>query len=432
MAITRVTFSSNILLIRNNLSTVQAQYEAASIPVTSGKKINNLSDDATVTARIFSLKSRIKKNEQLQRNVLETRNKVSFTETKVNQSISTMQRLRDLALSGNDPTLSSNQRTKLAEQVTQLKNELLSYANSKNDEKYIFSGTATNVQPFSGTPTTFSSSANNNLNTITINEGITMEIGLDGNEIFTGNIATAAGSSLATSLKNSNSIGLGLAIGDTIDISGAVGGVDMAGQTLTITATTDLDDIATAIQTALRSVADGDLTETASVQPDGSIRVTSDSGNDITDLQLTVSGKTFFNTAFDFADTISGGGATDDSDALQTGTGEDLFDIFDDLATAIEDGDQDAIGANLDRIDNGIAQLVLAQTDIGQKIQRLDSVDDQLVEDSINLVGTLSDKEDVNVDEAISNLVLKETALRMIFQTTSRILQVASGIQLSI
>jgi hypothetical protein len=62
------------------------------------------------------------------------------------------------------------------------------------------------------------------------------------------------------------------------------------------------------IQAALRGVADGDLTETAVVQADGSIRVTSDGANAITNLQISVPGNTWRITRFNFPCPLRAGG----------------------------------------------------------------------------------------------------------------------------
>jgi flagellar hook protein FlgE len=129
-------------------------------------------------------------------------------------------------------------------------------------------------------------------------------------------LAYAGGTTLATDLRNSAGASLGLAVGTSISISGSVGGTLIAAAPIVVNAGTTLTNIAAAIQAALRSVADGDLTETATVQADGSIRVTSDGSNAITNLQLSVPGNTLANNAFQFPLSIAGGGLTGDSEDL--------------------------------------------------------------------------------------------------------------------
>ncbi|MBP9127852.1 MAG: flagellar hook-basal body complex protein [Elusimicrobia bacterium] len=129
-------------------------------------------------------------------------------------------------------------------------------------------------------------------------------------------LAYAGGTTLASDLRNSAGAALGLAVGTSVSISGSVGGTLMAAAPIVVNAGTTLANIAAAIQAALRGVADGDLTETATVQADGSIRVTSDAANAITNLQLSVPGNTLANNAFQFPLSIAGGGATGDSEDL--------------------------------------------------------------------------------------------------------------------
>jgi flagellar hook protein FlgE len=129
-------------------------------------------------------------------------------------------------------------------------------------------------------------------------------------------LSSAAGTSLASVLRNANGAALGLETGDSMSISGAVGGTLIAAAPLVVGAGTTLADIAAAVQAALRSVADGDLTETAVVQADGSIRVTSDGTHAITNLQISVPGNTLANNAFRFPVAIVSGAGTGDSEAL--------------------------------------------------------------------------------------------------------------------
>ena len=129
-------------------------------------------------------------------------------------------------------------------------------------------------------------------------------------------LGSAAGTTLATNLRNSSGASLGLEVGDSLSITGSVGGTLIAAAPLVVGAGTTLANIAAAIQAALRGVADGDLTETAAVQADGSIKVTSDTTHAIANLQISVPGNTLANNAFRFPVAISAAGGTGSSDEL--------------------------------------------------------------------------------------------------------------------
>ncbi len=137
--------------------------------------------------------------------------------------------------------------------------------------------------------------------------------GVTARKFFATLTSVAASTDLATNLRTSTGTKLQIASGDVITIGGNLGGAFST--TLTVSATTTLADIATAVQTALRAAAGASGTETAAVQGDGTIRVTS-GATAITGLTLSIPSKTTFNTAFTFTTPITAGGGTGSSAAL--------------------------------------------------------------------------------------------------------------------
>jgi len=150
-------------------------------------------------------------------------------------------------------------------------------------------------------------------------------------------MASAEGTNIVSSLLNSTGASLGLVAGDTINITGTVGGTAISGASLFVGAGTTLSDIAAALQVALRGVADGDATETVTVQPNGSLRVTSDGSHAIASLQMSAAGRTVFNNAFRFPLSIPGAGATGGSDTIRrpAQATDKLTDLFDSTGTGL-------------------------------------------------------------------------------------------------
>lgn len=426
MPVNRVTFSSNILLIRYNLSNVQRQYEKAAIAATTNKTINTLSDDSTVTSRLFNLRSVVVANEQYQKNSNEVGRKLNFIESQLSGAADVLQQIRDIGLQANIPTLGSDVREQLASQIAELKAQFMTFTNSRLDGKYVFSGTATDTPPFAdvGGVTVFQ--ANSNSNFSQLNASLRLETTMDGNSVFTGNVADAAGTTRATTLRNGTGVPLGLAIGDTINFGGNVTGAVTG--SLTVTANTTLNDIASALQTAVRAAGAG--TETVTVQPDGSLRVTA-GATAVTGLTMTSNNDTAFNTAFTFPTPIASAG-TGDSDALLTGTGEDIFDVFDDLQEAVRDGNLTDITTHMGRVESSFNQLLNARATVALRLKQLETVDNFISEESIRTLEDLANVEEANLDEVLSQLVLKETALKVVFNTTSQVLGVTANLQLSL
>lgn len=129
------------------------------------------------------------------------------------------------------------------------------------------------------------------------------------------NTEAATGTDLATGLHDADGDHLRIAVGDVITFSGTVTGA--IGGSLTVTGTTTVNDIATALQTAIQAAGAG--TETVTVRPDGSLRVTA-GATAITNLQLSITGKANFNAAFDYASPIASAGTGDSSALTETVT----------------------------------------------------------------------------------------------------------------
>lgn len=115
-----------------------------------------------------------------------------------------------------------------------------------------------------------------------------------------------------------------------------------------------------------------------------------------------------------------------------SGGGEDVFDVIDDLQTNIGAADSASIATNLARLDTAMAQVRKARGDLGIRNQQIDSYETLLGEGRILDTESLSAIEEASIDEAFSTLVAKETALRLVFASSSRVLSAITGIQLQV
>jgi len=424
MPVDRVSFTSTQLQIADNLQRVQLQYNQAAEPATTGFRINTLSDDPSVISRVFSLRNQISTNTTYQNNINTVELSLNTADTELSQSTDVLQRAQDAALRANDPTVDASTRTEIGTQIDDLKKELLGYANAQLDNKYIFAGSKVTTQPFTGVGGTFN--GNSSVVPVQVSSSVNIDSNLDGNQIFLGQVRTATGSDLATTLKNSDGVNLGVKVGDVITASGTVGATAVS-SSLTVTGSTTISDIASFLQSSVRTA--GDNTETAAVQGDGSIKVTSGVSG-ISNLQLNISGNTTFNTALTFPASITGAGGTGGSDALKFGNGEDVFDVLDDLKNAVLAGDPTAIATHLARLQTGINQINNGRAQVATRIQQSDAVQTFLQDDGVRLMGNLSDLQDVDATSAISTLMTRETALQLVFQTSSRFLQTINNLNL--
>lgn len=299
MPVTRITFTSEQQRLRDNLFRVQRDYEAASLPATTGKVVNNLSDNPTITSRILAFRSKVQSADQFQRNMTLGRLRINTADNQLGNAYEALLKIRNIALQASDPTTAATQLSQLSTQIGDLKTEILNYANGKLDGQYIFAGTATSTQPFSGTPTAFA--GNTNALTVQVSTTTTVQLNFDGSIIFTG-----------------------------------------------------------------------------------------------------------------------------------SGGGQDIFAAIDSLQTAVSTQSAAGIATGLSAIDTGMSQVLKARGDVGIRIQQLDSYESLLSDGRTQDLTSLSDLEDASVDDAFSKLVTRETALRLVFASSSRVLSAISGIQLQV
>lgn len=116
--------------------------------VSTGKKINRPSDDVVGMARAMDYKVSLGENEQYKRNIEEAYAHLSFAEGVMSSVSNVLTRARELAMEAANDTQNAQNRDAIAEEVADLRDHLLSLANSKFRDRYIFSGFKTDTESF--------------------------------------------------------------------------------------------------------------------------------------------------------------------------------------------------------------------------------------------------------------------------------------------
>jgi flagellar hook-associated protein 3 FlgL len=116
-----------------------------------------------------------------------------------------------LGVEGANGTLSDANRQAIAEQLTGIRNQVLSLANQTYQGNYVFAGTATSTQPFvldSTQPNGVKYNGNTQVNSITISQGNTIPINVPGSQIFTNPAGDVLGSlnGMITALQNNTGL----------------------------------------------------------------------------------------------------------------------------------------------------------------------------------------------------------------------------------
>jgi flagellar hook-associated protein 3 FlgL len=119
--------------------------------IASGQRINKPSDDPVGIARAMDYEVEIAAQEQYLANIDGVTSVLSYTDTVLNSVNESLTSLSELAVQAASDTTSESSRDALAAEAGQIRDQLLSLANSKFSDTYIFSGFKTDAAAFDGT-----------------------------------------------------------------------------------------------------------------------------------------------------------------------------------------------------------------------------------------------------------------------------------------
>ena len=133
-------------------------YFDAQYKVTTGKRMNRLSDDPAAIEPLVSMRSLKASMDQYNSNLKVASNTFAASENAFSEVATILNRANQLAISGGTATASSTQRQAMADEIKSLRERIISLGNTKAaNGDYIFSGTSLDVKPFqdNGTVVTF-------------------------------------------------------------------------------------------------------------------------------------------------------------------------------------------------------------------------------------------------------------------------------------
>jgi len=112
-------------------------------------RISKLRDDPMAASRSTRFQSEILRNERYGKNVESVRGTIATAEGDLRSAMDVLQRIRELGVQGANGTLDKTQMGYLGQEVDQLLGELLTVANTKDQNgNYLFAGTASRTTPF--------------------------------------------------------------------------------------------------------------------------------------------------------------------------------------------------------------------------------------------------------------------------------------------
>ena len=134
----------------NSMLDQQTQLIRTQQQLSSGKRINNPSDDPTGAAQLIGLSESLKITDQYQRNIDAVRTRLELEDTALGSVGDALQRVRELMVQGLNDTNGPESRTAIAQEIRQLLDEVKGLANRKDaNDEYLFAGFQGQTVPFS-------------------------------------------------------------------------------------------------------------------------------------------------------------------------------------------------------------------------------------------------------------------------------------------
>lgn len=168
--------------LQANLSSTSSTINQLYIKTSTGLEVDKASENPSSVGTILSCRSDIVKGERYVENCKNVQDNLSTSEIYIDSLDDLMARAKEIAVTGANDSLSESDKQTLADEVSQLRDELLDLANTQVDGKYLFAGYNDKTQPFSGSPVTYSGTSDHIM--IEINPGTTVAKNVTGEELF--------------------------------------------------------------------------------------------------------------------------------------------------------------------------------------------------------------------------------------------------------
>lgn len=178
----------------NDVNQQRARLAKTQEQASSGLAINRLSDDPVGASTALLLRAGIDVTSQFEENLIQARNRIGTVEAALGGTVDLLIQAQDAATQGANGSQSVQTRAILAVEVERIHDELLSRANTRSSQAFVFSGYSTDSAPFVVTgpfvdaapSPTVSYAGDSNEAQIPIDEGISATATLNGARIFLG------------------------------------------------------------------------------------------------------------------------------------------------------------------------------------------------------------------------------------------------------
>ncbi len=382
MRVTQTIDQTQFLASINSLETSINQTQNQ---VSSGQSFSTASQDPIAAGRVNSFNQALAQSQQYTTNAASAQTNLNTEDSALSQVQSQLQSLRDLALEANSGSLTSTDRTAIAQQAVQIQNSLLDLANTQNGNgEYIFSGFATQTQAFTSSGGGVTYNGDQGQRQVQIAAGQTVADGDNGNAVFN---QIKTGNGTFTVSPNPINTGSGI-VGATTVLNPAAWDGGTYSINFTAPGTYQVLEGATVVTSG--SYSDGDTIAFNGVQV-----------------------------------TLSGTPAAGDSFSVAPSTNQSLFATVQNLVTALQSGGStsassaalsNSINESINNIDQALAQTSNIRTSIGGRLNSITTQQSVATTQQTQLQQSIASLQSLDYAKAITTLDQQNTTLSAALQ----------------
>jgi len=385
--ITRVTDQMKYDLLNNSIYNSQSKYGEIMEKMASQKQVNKPSDDPLGMGRILDYRTVKAQISSYEKNIDSSKSWLSATESNLSNVNDILTKVKETAVAQASATASASTRQIAADSLQPLIDQIRSLANSKFGNRYLFSGTRTDTEPFSAT-----ASAATRIDAPVAASGNTFDGTVTSGGTYTGAenktyaVKIITGGTLAASTYQISTDG-GKTWGATQPAGGLSGPVTV-GDGIDLTFTAGTVDMAANDIFYVHGYAPGYYNGNGE-------ELSNEVGMGVTS-NYSVSGEAAF--------TNQGQGTVD------------IFKVLDDLKTALENNDADGVRNQLDLLDQSSDQIDRYTAQCGTRTNGMDASNTALQDMDTRLTSLTSNIEDADMASLITDYQKKQIALQATYK----------------
>jgi len=371
----------------------QAKLNQTQLQLATGKKVLKPSDDPAVATQLLNLSSLKANNLQYDRNINTAQNELELQESVLASSGNVLQRVRELIVQANNGTQSEQSHKAIADEISNLADELLQLANTKSPSgEYIFSGYNSRTPAFVKSGTSYVYQGDQGQRLLQVSEDTQLAVRDNGADVFQGMSTGDSRFLLETPASN---------MGDAlVKMSSAIDAIR--------------DDYTTVF---VQANADDPITYSVTGAASGVVATgTYQAGEAITFNGISIE--------------IEGAPTNGDSYQVNRSVRQDVFQSVQAIANGLLAGSEtpasssklvNDLGQSISTMDQALEHLQSRRTIVGNRLQALDTRAGENADGLLRLERQTSELNDLDFAEAVSRLNLQTTALQAAQQSYIKI-----------